>query len=75
MALIPLLSVLYMFAACAVTCQNGGTLNTGTCTCDCAEGYSGASCGINKTACELSKTTQYFFCKLPVIRDCNLHLL
>ena len=31
--------------ACARMCQNGGTLNVGTCTCDCANGYVGATCG------------------------------
>ena len=27
--------------ACPLTCQNNGKLNAGTCTCDCADGYSG----------------------------------
>ena len=31
-------------AACALTCMNGGTLNETTCTCDCADGYSGDNC-------------------------------
>ena len=31
--------------ACPLTCQNGGTLNETTCTCDCADGYSGDTCG------------------------------
>ena len=30
--------------ACPLICQNGGTLNTGACTCDCTDGYSGATC-------------------------------
>ena len=32
-------------AACALMCQNGGTHNENTCTCDCADGYSGDTCG------------------------------
>ena len=31
-------------SACNRTCQNGGTLNEGNCTCDCADGYSGDTC-------------------------------
>ncbi len=31
--------------ACPLNCQNGGTLNETTCTCDCADGYSGDTCG------------------------------
>ena len=31
--------------ACPLTCQNGGTHNTRSCTCDCADGYSGFNCG------------------------------
>ena len=31
--------------ACALMCQNGGTRNETTCTCDCADGYSGDTCG------------------------------
>ena len=31
--------------ACPLRCQNGGTLDTGSCTCDCADGYSGSTCG------------------------------
>ena len=31
--------------ACALMCLNGGTRNETTCTCDCADGYSGDTCG------------------------------
>ena len=31
--------------ACALMCQNGGTRNETTCTCDCADGYCGDTCG------------------------------
>ena len=37
-------------AACALTCQNGGTLNEGACTCACADGYSGDDCTREPTA-------------------------
>ena len=30
--------------ACSLTCQNGGTLSRNSCTCSCADGYSGTSC-------------------------------
>ena len=30
--------------ACPLTCQNNEKLNAGTCTCDCADGYSGDTC-------------------------------
>ena len=30
--------------ACSLSCQNGGTLNMTSCTCDCADGFSGSSC-------------------------------
>ena len=36
--------------ACTLTCQNGGTLNETTCTCACADGYSGDTCGSECTA-------------------------
>ena len=36
----PLLS----FKACVRMCQNEGVLDVGTCTCDCAGGFSGANC-------------------------------
>ena len=31
-------------AGCDLTCQNGGARNETTCTCDCADGYSGDTC-------------------------------
>ena len=40
----------FTVAACPLTCLNGGTLNTVTCTCDCADGYSGTTCGSECTA-------------------------
>ena len=40
----------FTVAACPLTCQNGGTLSTGTCTCDCADGYSETTCGSECTA-------------------------
>ena len=40
-----ILSHFLTILACALTCQNGGTLNEATCTCDCADGYSGDTCG------------------------------
>ena len=40
----------FIVAACPLTCQNGGTLSEGTCTCACADGYSGATCGSECTA-------------------------
>ena len=34
----------------AQPCQNGGVLDVDTCTCVCAEGYSGVICGSECTA-------------------------
>ena len=34
----------YSLLACTRLCQNGGTLDEGTCMCDCAGGFSGANC-------------------------------
>ncbi|XP_045200556.2 A disintegrin and metalloproteinase with thrombospondin motifs 18-like isoform X2 [Mercenaria mercenaria] len=31
-------------ASCSGTCENGGTWNPSTCSCDCADGYYGISC-------------------------------
>ena len=31
-------------SACHKMCQNGGTLNESTCTCDCANGFGGDDC-------------------------------
>ena len=31
-------------AACIRSCQNGGTLDGGTCVCDCSGGFSGNNC-------------------------------
>ena len=33
----------YTIAVCTQACENGGTLNTSTCRCDCVDGYNGAS--------------------------------
>lgn len=33
-------------------CQNGGTLNGVNCTCDCADGFSGANCASEYICCE-----------------------
>ena len=32
------------FTACIRMCHNEGVLDVGTCTCDCASGFSGANC-------------------------------
>ena len=37
--------------ACPLTCENGGTLNETTCTCACADGYSGDTCGSECIMC------------------------
>ena len=29
---------------CSLICDNGGTLNSSSCTCDCADGFSGSNC-------------------------------
>ena len=31
-------------SACSRTCQNGGTLDAGTCMCNCSGGFSGSNC-------------------------------
>ena len=40
----PLIFSHFVTIACLLTCQNGGTLNETTCTCACADGYSGDTC-------------------------------
>ena len=46
MAMLSSLCLAYLLhLGCPLTCQNGGTLNTSSCTCDCADGYSGKTCG------------------------------
>ena len=30
--------------ACSKTCLNGGTVDTSSCTCNCAKGYTGEEC-------------------------------
>ena len=42
-------------------CQNGGTLDAGTCTCSCASDFSGANCEseyIMRCLCELIKLAE-----------------
>ena len=29
---------------CELECQNGGSVNNNTCTCECPEGYTGEQC-------------------------------
>ena len=36
--------ILFHPIACSLSCQNGGTLSRNSCTCSCADGYSGSSC-------------------------------
>ena len=42
------------YLACSLTCQNGGTLNMSSCTCDCPDGYSGSSCESELQSFELT---------------------
>ena len=37
--------------ACPLTCQNGGTLNAVTCTCECTDGYRGDDCESEYITC------------------------
>ena len=39
--------------ACLLTCYNGGTRNETTCTCACADGYSGDTCGSECIMCHI----------------------
>ena len=57
-----ILSHFLTILACALTCQNGGTLNEATCTCDCADGYSGNTCG----------SSEYIMCHID---SCSLLLM
>ena len=53
--------ILLSILACSRTCQNGGTLDAGTCTCSCASGFSGATCEseyIMRYMCELIKLAE-----------------
>ena len=38
------LCIPFSLSACSRSCQNGGTLNEGNCTCDCVGGFSEANC-------------------------------
>ena len=40
-----ILSYFITALACPLTCQNGGTRIESTCTCNCADGYNGDTCG------------------------------
>ena len=58
---IKLNNVLLSILACSRMCQNGGTLDPGTCTCSCAGGFSGANCEseyIVRYMCELIKLAE-----------------
>ena len=44
-------SFISIVADCLLMCQNRGTLNKLTCTCDCADGYSGDDCSCKFTVC------------------------
>ena len=48
-----ILSHFVTILACPLTCQNGGTRNETTCTCDCADGYSGDTCGSECIMCHI----------------------
>ncbi len=47
-------------AACALMCQNEGTRNETTCTCDCADGYSGDNCGSECIMCHIDSCSLLF---------------
>ena len=49
-----ILSHFVTILACPLTCQNGGTRNETTCTCDCADGYSGDTCGSECIMCHIA---------------------
>ena len=49
-------SSLYIYALvsdCIRTCQNGGTLDAGTCMCDCESDFSGPNCESECTMCRV----------------------
>ena len=48
--------------ACPLTCHNGGTRNETTCTCACADGYSGDTCGSECIMCHIDS------CSLLLVR-------
>ena len=48
-------------AGCDLTCQNGGARNETTCTCDCADGYSGDTCESECPYCLGSKNVLQSF--------------
>ena len=37
-------ALMCMNVACTRTCQNGGTLNSSSCTCNCVDAFSGVEC-------------------------------
>ena len=39
-------------------CQNGGTLDAGTCTCSCASGFSGDNC---ESECIMTCVSQFSY--------------
>ena len=62
--------ILLSILACSRTCQNGGTLDAGTCTCSCASGFSGANCESEYTMrylCELIKLAENM-----LVSECKL---
>ena len=48
-----ILSHFLTILACLLTCHNGGTRNETTCTCACADGYSGDTCGSECIMCHI----------------------
>ena len=52
--------------ACPLTCHNGGTRNETTCTCACADGYSGDTCGSECIMCHIDS------CSLLLLRHIQL---
>ena len=43
-----------LLSVCALICENGGLHVGGTCTCDCADGFIGTSCGSECIVCGMN---------------------
>ena len=56
---------------CNMICLNGGTLNLGTCTCNCITGYSGDDCSLD---CGVKKTDPNVCLNTYTVSKCSQFL-
>ena len=68
-----ILCFLFQCSDCLLTCQNGGTLNAVACTCDCADGYSGATCASKCAAWSVKTDALFCIGHLPRVSSVSLN--